>query len=60
MTQPLRVMSVVGARPNFTKIAPIVAQLQMRGGAFVSTLVHTGQHHDEQLSQVFFEELGTT
>ena len=58
MTQPLRVMSVVGARPNFIKIAPIVAQLQAHAGAFVSTLVHTGQHYDEKLSQVFFEELG--
>jgi UDP-N-acetylglucosamine 2-epimerase (non-hydrolysing) len=58
MTQPLRVMSIVGARPNFMKIAPIVAQLRSAGDAFESLLVHTGQHYDERLSKVFFDELG--
>ena len=58
MTQPLRVMSIVGARPNFMKVAPIVAQLNARHGAFESLLVHTGQHYDQKLSQVFFDELG--
>src|SRR5687768_11042783 len=58
MTQPLRVMSIVGARPNFMKVAPIVAQLRASPGAFSSILVHTGQHYDGKLSQVFFDELG--
>jgi UDP-N-acetylglucosamine 2-epimerase (non-hydrolysing) len=58
MTEPLRVMSIVGARPNFMKIAPIVAQLRAAGDAFESVLVHTGQHYDEKLSKVFFDELG--
>ena len=40
------------------KIAPIVAALKRRPGAFESVLVHTGQHYDEKLSQVFFDELG--
>jgi UDP-N-acetylglucosamine 2-epimerase (non-hydrolysing) len=40
------------------KIAPIVAALKRRPGAFESLLVHTGQHYDEKLSQVFFDELG--
>ncbi len=40
------------------KIAPIVAALQRRPAAFESVLVHTGQHYDEKLSQVFFDELG--
>ncbi len=40
------------------KIAPIVAALGRRPGVFQSLLVHTGQHYDEKLSQVFFEELG--
>ena len=39
------------------KIAPIVAALKRRPGAFESVLVHTGQHYDEKLSQVFFDEL---
>jgi UDP-N-acetylglucosamine 2-epimerase (non-hydrolysing) len=58
MTQPLRVMSIVGARPNFMKIAPIVSQLSAASGAFESILVHTGQHYDQKLSDVFFSELG--
>jgi UDP-N-acetylglucosamine 2-epimerase (non-hydrolysing) len=40
------------------KIAPIVAQLQRRPGEFSSVLVHTGQHYDENMSQIFLEELG--
>jgi UDP-N-acetylglucosamine 2-epimerase (non-hydrolysing) len=55
---PFRVLSVVGARPNFMKVAPIVAQLQQDSGRFTSLLVHTGQHYDEKLSKVFFEDLG--
>jgi len=51
-------MSIVGARPNFMKVAPIVAQLRASPGAFSSILVHTGQHYDGKLSQVFFDELG--
>ncbi|HUE86395.1 MAG TPA: UDP-N-acetylglucosamine 2-epimerase (non-hydrolyzing) [Vicinamibacterales bacterium] len=58
MTQPLRVMSIVGARPNFMKIAPIVSQMKAAPDAFRSILVHTGQHYDEKLSKVFFDELG--
>jgi UDP-N-acetylglucosamine 2-epimerase (non-hydrolysing) len=50
-------MSIVGARPNFMKIAPIVAQLRAAGDGIDSVLVHTGQHYDEKLSQVFFDEL---
>ena len=40
------------------KIAPVVAALKRRPAAFESLLVHTGQHYDEQMSQVFFDELG--
>jgi UDP-N-acetylglucosamine 2-epimerase (non-hydrolysing) len=54
----LRVMSIVGARPNFMKIAPIVAQLKAAPEVFSSVIVHTGQHYDEKLSKVFFQELG--
>ena len=51
-------LSVVGARPNFMKIAPIVSELQRRGEEFNSVLVHTGQHYDETMSKIFLDELG--
>jgi len=49
---------VAGARPNFMKIAPIVRALQARPGLFDYRIVHTGQHYDREMSDVFFEELG--
>ncbi len=49
------VCSVVGARPNFMKIAPIVHELQRRG--IPQVFIDTGQHYDASMSQVFFEEL---
>ncbi len=51
-----RIVCVVGARPNFMKMAPVVFALREHG--FEPYLVHTGQHYDRRLSQVFFEELG--
>jgi len=53
---PIRAVCVAGARPNFMKIAPLVRALQERGG-FETFLVHTGQHYDERLSRLFFEQL---
>ncbi len=50
------VCNVVGARPNFMKIAPIVDELRRRD--LPQLLVHTGQHYDANMSQVFFDELG--
>ena len=50
------VMLVAGARPNFMKVAPLQAELDRRG--IPNTLVHTGQHYDPAMSDVFFEELG--
>lgn len=47
---------IAGARPNFMKIAPIVRALQARGLAF--KIIHTGQHYDRDMNDVFFEELG--
>jgi len=46
---------VAGARPNFMKIAPLIASLKKRGVHYF--LVHTGQHYDPALSDVFFKEL---
>ena len=50
------VMNVVGARPNFMKIAPVVAALREAG--VPQYLVHTGQHYDEKMSRLFFSDLG--
>ena len=47
---------VVGARPNFMKVAPILRQIE-RSGSLESRLIHTGQHYDSSLSGQFFEEL---
>jgi UDP-N-acetylglucosamine 2-epimerase (non-hydrolysing) len=48
----------VGTRPNFVKTAPIVAELGRRPEAFAQVLVHTGQHYDREMSEIFFEDLG--
>jgi UDP-N-acetylglucosamine 2-epimerase (non-hydrolysing) len=58
MTRRLRIMSVVGTRPNFMKMAPVIRELGMQREAFHHLLVHTGQHYDYELSQVFIEQLG--
>lgn len=59
----MKIIHVVGARPNFMKVAPILDALKVfndRGGStpIESMLVHTGQHYDHTMSQTFFEELG--
>jgi UDP-N-acetylglucosamine 2-epimerase (non-hydrolysing) len=53
----LKVLNVVGARPNLMKMAPLVAEMA-RYPDIQQTLVHTGQHYDASLSQVFFDDLG--
>lgn len=53
----IKTLNVVGARPNFMKMAPI-HRLMMEGNAFSPFLVHTGQHYDESMSEVFFRDLG--
>jgi UDP-N-acetylglucosamine 2-epimerase (non-hydrolysing) len=58
MAASRKVLSVVGARPNMMKIAPIAAALGRRAGEFEHVLVHTGQHYDAEMSQVFFDQLG--
>jgi UDP-N-acetylglucosamine 2-epimerase (non-hydrolysing) len=57
MSARLRLTCIVGARPNFPKVAPILAAAQ-ENDAISSTLVHTGQHYDERMSDLFFKELG--
>ncbi|HZQ11002.1 MAG TPA: UDP-N-acetylglucosamine 2-epimerase (non-hydrolyzing) [Anaerolineae bacterium] len=46
---------IVGARPNFIKMSPVVRALEARGIA--QTLIHTGQHYDAPMSDIFFQEL---
>lgn len=57
-TVPYRVLLVVGARPNFMKVAPIINALQAWPDTFAWRLVHTGQHYDAAMSEVFFTQLG--
>lgn len=54
----LKVIIVAGARPNFMKIAPIVAAMKRRAAEFQPFIVHTGQHYDEAMSEAFFRDLG--
>jgi UDP-N-acetylglucosamine 2-epimerase (non-hydrolysing) len=58
MPRRRRILSVVGTRPNMMKIAPIAAELRRRGDEFEHVLVHTDQHYDRELSEIFLEELG--
>jgi len=51
------ILSVVGARPNFMKLAPLARALAARPGVR-HRIVHTGQHYDGEMSDVFFQELG--
>jgi UDP-N-acetylglucosamine 2-epimerase (non-hydrolysing) len=54
----MRIVHVLGTRPNFVKMAPVVAAARERFGPEGSVIVHTGQHYDRAMSEVFFEELG--
>jgi len=56
VNKPLHVVSVVGARPQFVKLAPIARAFGVVGGVR-HTIVHTGQHYDDNMSSVFFDEL---
>jgi UDP-N-acetylglucosamine 2-epimerase (non-hydrolysing) len=53
----VKLFHVVGARPNFMKVAPVYSALAKRPG-IMQTLIHTGQHYDSNMSDVFFEQLG--
>lgn len=55
---PLSILCVVGARPNFMKMAPIMAALADLGPGLAVSLVHTGQHYDVAMNHQYFEALG--
>jgi UDP-N-acetylglucosamine 2-epimerase (non-hydrolysing) len=54
----MRILYVVGTRPNFVKTAPVIGALRQRLPDAEHTIVHTGQHYDRLMSEVFLEELG--
>ncbi len=54
----MKIINVVGARPNFMKMAPIIEAMNCFREHFDHWLVHTGQHYDEKMSQSFFLDLG--
>jgi len=60
--EPIKILTVVGARPNFMKVAPIIRAVREhnKGGEpqIEHLLVHTGQHYDEAMSDRFFADLG--
>ncbi len=56
-TKPARVACVVGARPNFMKMAPILEAMAGAPG-LEPVLIHTGQHYDREMSKAFFDDLG--
>ena len=52
----MKIMHIVGNRPQFIKLAPVSMEVRKRG--HIETIIHTGQHFDENMSDVFFSELG--
>ncbi|MCU7521127.1 MAG: UDP-N-acetylglucosamine 2-epimerase (non-hydrolyzing) [Ignavibacteria bacterium] len=52
-----KIISVVGARPNFMKVAPLHKALKKYNGQIEHLICHTGQHYDEKMSKIFFSDL---
>ena len=52
----MKILHVVGARPNFMKVAPIMREMASKSEFFEQILVHTGQHYDDLMSDIFFKE----
>src|SRR5258708_5011585 len=57
MSQRLKILNIVGARPNLPKIAPLMHEM-LRHPEIEAILVHTGQPYDEKLSDIFFRQMG--
>jgi UDP-N-acetylglucosamine 2-epimerase (non-hydrolysing) len=53
----VRILYVFGTRPNFVKMAPVIREMRRRLPASRHVLVHTGQHYDREMSELFFDEL---
>ena len=54
----MHVLHVVGTRPNLVKMAPVIAAVRDRLPEWRTTVVHTGQHYDREMSAIFLDELG--
>ncbi len=54
----MKIINVVGARPNFMKMAPIIEAMNKYPEKIQHLLVHTGQHYDQKMSKAFFDDLG--
>jgi UDP-N-acetylglucosamine 2-epimerase (non-hydrolysing) len=54
----VKIINVVGARPNFMKMAPLIEAMNRHPKRIEHLLVHTGQHYDRRMSQAFFDDLG--
>jgi UDP-N-acetylglucosamine 2-epimerase (non-hydrolysing) len=54
----MKILNIVGARPNFMKMAPIIEAMNKYPDQIEHLLVHTGQHYDEKMSKAFFVDLG--
>jgi UDP-N-acetylglucosamine 2-epimerase (non-hydrolysing) len=54
----MRIAYVIGARPNFVKMAPVVSEMRRRLPDGSHTLIHTGQHYDRLMSEIFLRDLG--
>ncbi|MCK4734116.1 MAG: UDP-N-acetylglucosamine 2-epimerase [Methanophagales archaeon] len=50
----MKIVSIIGARPNFIKCAPLSRELRK---SFDEVIIHTGQHYDYEMNKVFFDEL---
>ena len=55
--RPIKILCIVGARPNFMKIAPLMRAFRASTEYFDARLVHTGQHYDEAMKDAFFRQL---
>jgi len=53
----MKIVLVAGARPNFMKIAPLIREMA-KYEKINAILVHTGQHYDDRMSKLFFDQLG--
>src|SRR5213083_3049812 len=62
MADGLKLLLIAGARPNFMKVAPLIRAIHRHNAALnpqlTCSLVHTGQHYDQKMSDIFFHELG--
>ncbi|MBC8283755.1 MAG: UDP-N-acetylglucosamine 2-epimerase (non-hydrolyzing) [Nitrospinae bacterium] len=53
----MKILNIVGTRPNYIKIAPLIEQMD-QSSKITHSLIHTGQHYDENMNQIFFDQLG--